>query len=286
MLCNIPMLPRSIHRQTAEPNRPESAGGGGHPGAAPVLPHDAPRDDAATALRTLMHELANLVDGSARGLRLALDAMRNADDGPLALVAGRHLALVSAGLERASAVLREALRPAGALQGDRLFEAAANVAPPAATLGEAAHHAVQAVRAAADARSVSFLVELHGGVEKQPPGPVYSILCNALRNAVEACGSGGEVRVRAVHQQGSIVMTVSDNGRGLSDEELQHAFTQGYSGTGGSGLGLALCRRLAEQAGGNVTLSRAATDHAGAVLTLVLPSAPPVAPWLLNDWGE
>jgi len=69
-----------------------------------------------------------------------------------------------------------------------------------------------------------------------------------------------------------IVVTVEDNGHGMSEEVLRRAFNEFYTTKAagrGSGLGLALCKNLMETCGGSIRLdSRVA---AGTTVTLELP---------------
>jgi signal transduction histidine kinase len=72
----------------------------------------------------------------------------------------------------------------------------------------------------------------------------------------------------------NVLITVSDDGPGIDPEELEHIFQPGARGSGargggGAGLGLALARRLARAAGGEIT----AQPGPGGSFTARLPAA-------------
>lgn len=71
-------------------------------------------------------------------------------------------------------------------------------------------------------------------------------LVNLAVNALEAMEEGkGELRLRAMQQQGTILIEVSDNGKGMSAEEQERIFQPFYSGReGGLGLGLSEVRNI------------------------------------------
>ena len=107
-------------------------------------------------------------------------------------------------------------------------------------------------------------------------GAVQQILVNLLLNAVQAMPDGGEIRLRVRPEGDGVAFDVADNGPGMSDEVVRHAFdpffstkAPGSSETGGSGLGLSIARRLAEAQAGK--LSVASTPGSGATFTLWVP---------------
>jgi signal transduction histidine kinase len=74
-----------------------------------------------------------------------------------------------------------------------------------------------------------------------------ALIENALRHG------SGEVTLRARDARGAVAIDVEDEGSGLADSD--EIFDPGYSGNGGSGLGLALARQLAKEQGGRLLLS-------------------------------
>lgn len=95
---------------------------------------------------------------------------------------------------------------------------------------------------------------------------VAPVVANAVRHARERA----VVELRA--HNGSIEFIVTDDGPGVAEADRDHIFTPGFrTSAGGAGLGLALARRLAEAAGGDVYLDSGA--QSGARFVVVLPAA-------------
>jgi nitrogen fixation/metabolism regulation signal transduction histidine kinase len=97
-------------------------------------------------------------------------------------------------------------------------------------------------------------------------------LINLLRNAVEAAlPQGGGVRVRWHHAEERVVIEIEDDGLGPphSDNLFVPFFT---TKPGGSGIGLALVRQIAEAHDGGVSLAARDTSG-GAIASLWLPAA-------------
>ncbi len=98
------------------------------------------------------------------------------------------------------------------------------------------------------------------------PARLRQILINIIGNAVKFTSLGGiKVKVEAAHLKSGkskITISVSDTGPGLmrsQQKKLFQPFTQADNTTtrkyGGTGLGLALSRRLAQAMGGNIAIS-------------------------------
>lgn len=106
---------------------------------------------------------------------------------------------------------------------------------------------------------------------------LIQVVSNLLNNAAKYTPDGGHVALRAQEQAGEIVLTVSDNGSGISAELLPvifELFTQGERTSdrrhGGLGLGLALVKSLLEQHGGRIRAASAGPGQ-GSTFTVCLP---------------
>jgi two-component system, NtrC family, nitrogen regulation sensor histidine kinase NtrY len=98
------------------------------------------------------------------------------------------------------------------------------------------------------------------------------VLINLLRNAVEATvDTGGSVEIHWAENGGWLDITIRDNGPGLADPES--LFIPFYTTKPeGSGIGLFLCRQIAEAHGGSV-LVRNRNDNQGCEAVLRIPRA-------------
>ena len=97
------------------------------------------------------------------------------------------------------------------------------------------------------------------------------ILTNLLSNACEAAGPSGEIFVEVRRDDDSVVFLVCDSGPGLEPSIRRRLFEPLVTTkVRGIGLGLALCRRLAERNGGTITV--ASGPLRGAAFELRLPS--------------
>lgn len=85
------------------------------------------------------------------------------------------------------------------------------------------------------------------------PLMIQRIIDNLIRNSVEAMEDGGVLSLTAFKEPDWVVIKVSDTGTGISEEDLKHAFTLFFtSKPGGTGLGLAYCKRAVEAHGGTI----------------------------------
>lgn len=102
------------------------------------------------------------------------------------------------------------------------------------------------------------------------------LLRRALRNLISnAVLYGGRARLSVAVHKDSADLVISDDGPGLSDEQivaLMEPFARGEisrnRATGGSGLGLSIARDIAEQEGGSLTLRRRDAGGLDAVVSL------------------
>jgi two-component system nitrogen regulation sensor histidine kinase NtrY len=80
------------------------------------------------------------------------------------------------------------------------------------------------------------------------------VLLSLLRNAEQAVDDKGSIGIFVGTRPKTALITVSDNGTGVSEQDRQRIFEPFYSTKkNGFGLGLALVKRLVDQARGRIT---------------------------------
>lgn len=145
-------------------------------------------------------------------------------------------------------------------------------------LRDIAHSALQLLRSEIKAQNVSVTTQL--GNEALPVQGdrvlLEQVVLNLVLNAVQATASQAGARqvvLKAGTGDGSHTLRVQDNGPGLSAQALEHLFAPFFTTKPhGMGLGLNICRTIAERHGGRITAANGAPG--GAVFTLILPTSP------------
>lgn len=94
---------------------------------------------------------------------------------------------------------------------------------------------------------------------------LYNLFKNAL-HAIKAAGRG-EVEIRLMGRQ----LMITDTGSGIPDDILPHVFEPFYS-TGGTGMGLAFCRKVITAFGGNIQCESQAGKYTRFALSFPYPT--------------
>lgn len=90
---------------------------------------------------------------------------------------------------------------------------------------------------------------------------IYNLIANATRHC-----ENGVIELIGKSEAGRVIIQVVDHGDGMTEAEMAKAFERGYSGDSGSGIGLTLCREIAEDNGGFINLSN--TPGGGLTVTI------------------
>lgn len=103
------------------------------------------------------------------------------------------------------------------------------------------------------------------------------VLHNLLDNAVKFSHTNGQIRLRATRCDSNMVLTVADNGIGISKEHLPRIFERFYRADrarsrelGGTGLGLAIVKHIAQLHGGRVEAESELGN--GTTIRVILPA--------------
>lgn len=142
-----------------------------------------------------------------------------------------------------------------------------------APVGETVRHAWESL--AAEAAKAGVILQLKGDIDRQVACPVdrlQQVLLNLFSNAIQAMPEGGTVQVTVSADRDQAILLIADTGPGFAEQSLQRAFDPFYTTrASGSGLGLAVCRKIVEGYDGTITAAN--RSEGGAVITLRLPPA-------------
>lgn len=133
----------------------------------------------------------------------------------------------------------------------------------------------------AAARQVHFALDIAPGAERVfvDADALRQILANLFDNALRYVPDAGHIALRAASQDGGVLLTVTDDGIGISAEHLPRIFERFYRvdpsrsrEAGGTGLGLSIVRRMVEAHGGRVSAESAPRE--GTSVSCWFPDAP------------
>jgi signal transduction histidine kinase len=118
-----------------------------------------------------------------------------------------------------------------------------------------ASHAVMFARQQAITKRIK--IELNSGDEiplvDHDPNQINQVLLNLLLNAIQSMEQPGTIFVSLRLDDDAALITVADEGKGISPENLPNVFRPFFTTKGhGTGLGLSLARRIVESHGGTI----------------------------------
>jgi signal transduction histidine kinase len=107
---------------------------------------------------------------------------------------------------------------------------------------------------------------------------ITQLLHNLLENAVLYSPIGGDIEVSLVQNESNLLLAISDHGIGIPPPDLPRVFERFFRGSNvndrhfaGMGLSLFICRAIAEQHGGTITVT--STLGQGSQFVVTLPAA-------------
>lgn len=91
---------------------------------------------------------------------------------------------------------------------------------------------------------------------------IRQVLINLLDNAIKYSPPGGKVKIKVKKNEKDLIVTVTDSGTGIPDNEMSRIFERFYrvekgrsAKLGGRGLGLAIAKHIIEAHGGTITVN-------------------------------
>jgi two-component system OmpR family sensor kinase len=150
------------------------------------------------------------------------------------------------------------------------------------SLRDALEDSINQIKAFAELKMID--VQIDFAAEARVPIDSHDalLLCsNILLNALQHSPDGSTVQIEMAVDDGTVRLTVKDQGEGISDQDGPHLFEPFYRGdpsrsrrSGGTGLGLSICRAICQRVGGAIAIENNAS--AGALVTVTLPAEPVV----------
>lgn len=119
-------------------------------------------------------------------------------------------------------------------------------------------HACAPLEPSLDLRGIALVIEIPGSAHFMGDETwCAEAIENIVKNSMEHCQAGGTITIRAEEDALACHISVSDDGPGISEEDLPHLFERFYRGAGskegeGFGVGLALARSLISGQGGTL----------------------------------
>ena len=132
--------------------------------------------------------------------------------------------------------------------------------------------------------NINTVIELGEGVEDVSLDIDYlrRVLNNLFNNAVQAMPDGGTLTVKATVEDETMIYSVSDTGVGIKEEDKATIFTPLFTTKAkGTGLGLAVCRRVINAHGGEIGFESELGK--GTTLTFTVPAPDEIEEYLLQE---
>src|SRR2546427_3781240 len=176
--------------------------------------------------------------------------------------------------ERAATIVKNLLSFARSQEGERKLQ----------PIGAIIESTLALLRNQLMANKVEATLEL----EPRPPdvevdgNQIKQLFVNLINNANQAIASdapSGRIWVAAKPQREGIAVSITDSGRGMTEEIAAHVFEPFFTTKGegeGTGLGLSICQGILKEHGGRITLDT--KPGAGATVTVELPRGAPAPP--------
>ncbi len=146
-------------------------------------------------------------------------------------------------------------------------------------LNTTVEHAVMLARQQVLSRPIKIELEEAPGLREveHDSDQIHQVILNLLLNAVQAIDGPGAVTVAISAKDDCAIITVSDTGRGMSDQQMSQIFRPFYTTRSkGTGLGLSLVRRIVEEHFGQIEVT--SKSGQGSTFEVHLPFAASAVP--------
>lgn len=231
------------------------------------------REDEIRGRLEVVNEISSMVAHEVRNPLQSLELLTTlARTEPDAATREKLLSTMEQEIRGLEGVVQRVLRSSGPLR----------IAPAPADLVAIVHRAATMSEPEARRRGVALLVQAPGKLQGKVDGSlVRRAFENLLHNAIEFAAENppGQVTASLTRHGEGVRMVVDDDGPGVPQAEIGRIFQPYYSSkSGGTGLGLALCKQVFEAHGGSIRYAESPLGGARFIADLPL--------WVELDTGE
>jgi two-component system sensor histidine kinase VicK len=160
---------------------------------------------------------------------------------------------------------------------ERIQSGAIDMQTVTCDVAELIAHAVESLRQLAVEAQVTLSADPASVSIVADPDRLLQTLTNLISNAIKFSPAGGTVRVSCGRREGEILVSVSDEGRGIPADKLDSIFERFQQvdasdsrAKGGTGLGLAISRTIVENHGGRIWVE--SVPEKGSTFSFAIPA--------------
>jgi two-component system sensor histidine kinase HydH len=137
-------------------------------------------------------------------------------------------------------------------------------------LKELIAHSVSLMSSELEQQHISLVTDCPESVQCQGDRDhLGQVLLNLIKNAVQAMPDGGTLTIAAQARGRGVVISVSDTGQGINEEDQARIFEPFFTTRArGTGLGLALCKKIVEEHHGTINVISAAGKGTSVIIEL------------------
>ncbi|MFT5432990.1 MAG: two-component system nitrogen regulation sensor histidine kinase NtrY, partial [Myxococcota bacterium] len=226
------------------------------------------RAERVAAWQDIARELAHEIKNPLTPIRMAIETVRRT-------YKRKHPRFEEVFEESTATILEEVDRLKDIVSEFSQFARMPRPSPQAVRLNDLVHQAVVLYRED-DTITLTETLDSDLGEQQLDPSKMTQVIQNLLKNAIQATAGEdrpGKVTISTRRLQAGSELIVTDNGCGISEENLRRVFTPYFTGkVGGTGLGLAVVHRIISDHDGRVGVS--STVGEGTRFVVQLPNQP------------
>jgi two-component system phosphate regulon sensor histidine kinase PhoR len=143
-------------------------------------------------------------------------------------------------------------------------------------VADVAARAAERLKSQADRAGLQVKLDIASGLPSvsADQARIEQVLVNLIHNAIKFTPPGGRINISAKAEGDKLIVSVSDTGVGISEDDLPRVFERFYKadkarGGGGTGLGLAIAKHVVEAHGGRIWVE--SVEGRGATFSFSIP---------------